>query len=87
MEDRFFTISEARSLLPKVRGLTEEMVRLARQLHALHPQIRGLAERGVENTGRSSREKKTFTFEDIAGDGTKSLSPTGCWPRLPERSS
>ena len=51
MEDRFFTISEARSLLPKVRGLTEEMVRLARQLHALHPQIRGLAERGVENTG------------------------------------
>ncbi len=51
MEDRFFTISEARSLLPKVRGLTEEMVRLARQLHSLHPQIRGLAERGVENTG------------------------------------
>ncbi len=51
MEDRFFTISEARSLLPKVRGLTEEMVRLARQLHSLHPHIRGLAERGVENTG------------------------------------
>ena len=51
MEDRFFTISEARSLLPKVRGLTEEMVRLGRQLHAFHPQIRDLAERGVENTG------------------------------------
>ena len=51
MEDRFFTIPEARSLLPKVRGLTETMVQLARRLHALHPQIRGLAERGMENAG------------------------------------
>ena len=51
MEDRYFTISEARSLLPRVRGLTEEMVLLARQLHGFHPQIRGLAERGGENAG------------------------------------
>ena len=51
MEDRYFTISEARSLLPKVRGLTEEMVFLARHLHDFHPQIRRLAERGGENTG------------------------------------
>ena len=51
MEDRYFTISEARSLLPKVRGLTEEMVFLARHLRAFHPQIRRLAERGGENTG------------------------------------
>ena len=51
MEDHYFTISEARSLLPKVRGLTEEMVFLARHLYDFHPQIRRLAERGGENTG------------------------------------
>ena len=51
MEDPYFTISEARSLLPRVRRLTVEMVLLARQLHAFHPQIRRLAERRGENTG------------------------------------
>ena len=51
MEDPHFTISEARSLLPKVRGLTEEMVFLARHLYDFHPQIRRLAERGGENAG------------------------------------
>jgi len=51
MEDHFFTIPEARSLLPKVRGLAEEMVFLASHLHGFHSQIRALAERGEENTG------------------------------------
>ena len=51
MEDHFFSLAEARSLLPKVRDLAEEMVLLAHRLHACHSQIRELAERGVENAG------------------------------------
>jgi len=51
MEDRFFTLARARSLLPRIRDLTEKMVSLAGQLQRLHPEVRGLAEKGGENAG------------------------------------
>ncbi len=77
MEDHYFTVSEARSLLPRVRGLTEEMVLLARQLHAFRPQIRGLAERGGENTG-SPEGTRYLTYLLQVQDCVSRIQRLGC---------
>ena len=77
MEDGFFTISEARSLLPIVRNLTEAMVQLARELHTFHPQIRGLAERGMENTG-SPEGTRYLTYLLRMQDCVRRIQRLGC---------
>lgn len=51
MEKRFFSVEEARRLLPEVRRLTEKMVRASGMLETYRSAVEGLAEKSSLNSG------------------------------------
>lgn len=51
MAKRYFSLQEARKLLPSVRKQVSRMVALSKELETLQPLIKALAENNVNNTG------------------------------------
>jgi hypothetical protein len=51
MSRRYFTVEEARAVLPQVRDLIEKAIPVLNRMHRCSPDVRRLAENAALNTG------------------------------------